>query len=141
MRRGAPSTLKLVRLPTRVTPKRAPGPGPIQIDMWAELAQQHIVGEDVVYHTGSARAYDRVPDEQTLHTKVVHKRKYEDGVLIKPKYTELVTLQLPNGSQMQVVKAPNMLTGSGESLGVSLVGHTDPKMTSLTGGSDSPNGP
>eukprot|EP00971_Amphidinium_carterae_P060151 1190387-Amphidinium_carterae.1 len=103
MRRGAPS-LKLIKLPSRVTPKRAPGPGPIQLKMWSKLAQQHILGEDVIYHTDSARAYDTVPDEQTLHTRVVHKRKYKDGVLVKPKYIELVTLKMPNGRTLQVMK-------------------------------------
>eukprot|EP00971_Amphidinium_carterae_P090936 1799857-Amphidinium_carterae.1 len=51
MRRGSPSTLKLVKMPSRVTPRRAPGPGPIQLQVWAELAQQYIMGEEVVYHT------------------------------------------------------------------------------------------
>eukprot|EP00971_Amphidinium_carterae_P282880 5615763-Amphidinium_carterae.1 len=84
MRRGAPHSLKLVKLPSRVTPRRAPGPGPINLDMWARLSQEYIMGEDVVYHTDSARAYDTVPDEETLHTKVVHQKKYRDGILIKP---------------------------------------------------------
>eukprot|EP00971_Amphidinium_carterae_P225510 4472782-Amphidinium_carterae.1 len=47
MRRGAPHSLKLVKLPSRVTPPRAPGPGPINLDMWARLAQEYIMGEDV----------------------------------------------------------------------------------------------
>eukprot|EP00971_Amphidinium_carterae_P069560 1376554-Amphidinium_carterae.1 len=33
MRRGAPASLKLVKLPPRVTTKKAPGPGPIQLKM------------------------------------------------------------------------------------------------------------
>eukprot|EP00971_Amphidinium_carterae_P316976 6301342-Amphidinium_carterae.1 len=33
MRRGAPHSLKLVKLPSRVTPRRAPRPGHIKLDM------------------------------------------------------------------------------------------------------------
>eukprot|EP00971_Amphidinium_carterae_P148251 2938532-Amphidinium_carterae.1 len=79
--------------------------------MWARLAQEYIMGEDVVYHTDSARAYDAAPDEESLHTKVVHQKKYRDGILIKPRYTELVTLKLPNGKKLQVVKGTQYVDG------------------------------
>eukprot|EP00971_Amphidinium_carterae_P185231 3678275-Amphidinium_carterae.2 len=100
MRRGAPHSLKLVKLPSRATPRRVPGPGPINLDMLARLAQEYIMEEDTAYHNDSARAYD-TPDDETLHTKVVHQKKYRDGILIKPRYTELVALALPNGKRLQ----------------------------------------
>eukprot|EP00971_Amphidinium_carterae_P127510 2526439-Amphidinium_carterae.4 len=42
---------------------------------------------------------------------MVHKIKYKIGVLVKPKYTELVTLKMPNGRTMQLMKGTQYVDG------------------------------
>eukprot|EP00971_Amphidinium_carterae_P077943 1541969-Amphidinium_carterae.1 len=58
VRRGAPDSLIMIKLPDRVTSKRAPGPGPLLKDDWLPIAEQFLSGKDVVLNTDSARAYE-----------------------------------------------------------------------------------
>eukprot|EP00971_Amphidinium_carterae_P289205 5742381-Amphidinium_carterae.1 len=58
VRRGDPSSLKLVRLPLRKTKARAPGPGPITSRMWAPHAAS-LAGKNLIMHANSARAYKK----------------------------------------------------------------------------------
>eukprot|EP00971_Amphidinium_carterae_P038455 756376-Amphidinium_carterae.1 len=48
----------MIKLPDRVTSKRAPGPGPLLKDDWLPIAEQFLSGKNVVLNTDSARAYE-----------------------------------------------------------------------------------
>ena len=58
MRRGAPETLVLVKLPDRQTTSRAPGPGPLLRRDWLPIANYFLKGKQVILHTDSTRAYN-----------------------------------------------------------------------------------
>eukprot|EP00972_Heterocapsa_arctica_P000218 31460-Heterocapsa_arctica.AAC.1 len=55
--RGRPETLILAHLPTKLTAQRSPGPGPIPKVDWAPLAEKHLAGKKVIFHTDSAKSY------------------------------------------------------------------------------------
>ena len=79
MRRGHPHTLVLVKMPDRCTPKRAPGPGPLQVKVWQEISSKYLGGgQQLILHTDAARAYNR-PLPNITHTSVVHQVKFING--------------------------------------------------------------
>jgi hypothetical protein len=103
--RGKPKTLILSRLPSKLTTKRAPGPGPIKKLDWAPLAKKHMEGKKVVFHTDSAKAY-KLRVRNVLHDRVVHKKK---KIIVKgktfwtkPKYVQLKSHKLPGGKSLKV---------------------------------------
>ena len=61
-------------LPPRTTSARAPGPGPIRLVEYANLAKVHLKNKQVIFHTDGAKACTlKVPG--VLHDHVVHKKK------------------------------------------------------------------
>eukprot|EP00971_Amphidinium_carterae_P212603 4219394-Amphidinium_carterae.1 len=109
VRRGDPTSLKLVRLPLRNTKARAPGTGPITSRIWAPHAQE-LVGSDTVMHTDSARAYKR-PIAGVLHTSVVHQLKKVDGIWVRPVFSQKKTVAGPNGDVLEVRTGTQTIDG------------------------------
>ena len=71
--RGMPQTLILSRLPAPLTTKRSPGPGAIRKVDWAPLAEKHLQGKQVIFHTDSAKSY-LMKIKGVVHDRVVHKK-------------------------------------------------------------------
>ena len=75
VKRGFPKSLVLVRLRTRLTTVRAPGPGPIPEDEWRSIGQRFLAGRKIVMHTDSARAYRNCRLKNVVKDHVVHKKR------------------------------------------------------------------
>eukprot|EP00971_Amphidinium_carterae_P068034 1346602-Amphidinium_carterae.2 len=60
VRRGAPETLILLKLPERVTVKRAPGAGPLLLSDWLPIADSYKRPIDAVIHTAVVHAWKKV---------------------------------------------------------------------------------
>ena len=103
--RGRPETLVLHRLKPNLTPKRAPGPGPIRKIEWRPLAKKHLEHRKIIFHTDSARSY-KLKLEDVYHDHVVHQKK---RVKVKgkwtwrlPTYVKTVVHELPDGQKLHV---------------------------------------
>ena len=103
--RGRPETLVLHRLKPNLTPKRAPGPGPIRKIEWRPLAKKHLEHRKIIFHTDSARSY-KLKLEDVYHDHVVHQKK---RVKVKgkwtwrlPTYVKTVVHELPDGQKLRV---------------------------------------
>ena len=103
--RGRPDTLVLYRLSPKLTAKGAPGPGPIRLKDWKEVAKKHLTKRDVILHTDGARAYTlKIPG--VIHDHVVHKKRRVvvkgKTTWMKPRYTKNFKHQLPGGKTVMV---------------------------------------
>eukprot|EP00971_Amphidinium_carterae_P303560 6031734-Amphidinium_carterae.1 len=81
----------------RVTKTRAPGPGPLRSAEWEKIGTRFLSGKRVVIHTDSARAYE-MPFSLVRRTRVIHQKKKVGGRWLKPKYTEEVEVETPDGT-------------------------------------------
>ncbi|CAE6928585.1 unnamed protein product [Symbiodinium natans] len=103
--RGRPASLRLFRLNPPVTKPRAPGPGPIRKYDWRAIGTPLLSDRHVVLHTDGARAYKlKLPG--VCHCNVVHKKKRtivnKKVVWVKPHYTKVYNLKLPNKKTLKV---------------------------------------
>ena len=103
MQRGVHSSLILVRLPSRMSSVRAPGPGPLTKDMWRPIAQKWLTGRKVILHTDSAKAY-RLRVQGMKRDRVVHSKKKIGGKWVNPKYVMPATHRLPDGTTLKTLK-------------------------------------
>ena len=110
MQRGVPQSLVLHQLPVKMTSRRAPGPGPIDMPTWQEIAEKYFVGSRVVIHTDSARAY-RASVRGCLQTRVIHQLKKINGVWTKPVFARTTHLDLPSGKKLQVRAGTQCIDG------------------------------
>ena len=69
VQRGVPSSLVIVKLPSRTTSKRSPGPGPLLLKHWLPVAEKYVSGRGIVLHTDSAKAYMK-EFPRMAHTRV-----------------------------------------------------------------------
>ena len=103
--RGMPQTLILSRLPAPLTTKRSPGPGATRKVDWAPLAEKHLQGTQVIFHTDSAKSY-LMKIKGVVHDRVVHKKTKAEirgkTVWVQPKYVEMKTHKLPGGKTLKV---------------------------------------
>mgnify|MGYP003333495442 CR=1 FL=1 len=110
--RGNPESLVLKRLPTAYTVARAPGPGPIKSTDWASIAEEYVVGRNIILHSDSARAYKK-PMPGVIHDAVVHQKKKVilngKGAWMQPHYTKRITHKLPNGQTVQVLAGTQII--------------------------------
>jgi len=74
-KRGFPASLVLVRLRSRLTVARAPGPGPITEDEWRPIGEKFLAGKKIVLHSDSARAYRKCHFKGVVKDHVVHKKR------------------------------------------------------------------
>ena len=103
--RGQPQTLVLYRLTPKLTAKRAPGPGPIRLKDWKNVADKFLRHREVILHTDGAGAYKlKIPS--VIHDHVVHKKKHVkiNGKFtwVKPHYTKVYSHKLPCGKTVKV---------------------------------------
>ena len=108
VQRGQPDTLILHRLRPELTEPRAPGPGAIRKHEWQPIAEKHLSGRKLIFHTDSARSYKlRLP--MVVHDHVVHCKqrvKVKGKWMWKaPKYVSLREHKLPDSGKVIKVKA------------------------------------
>ena len=108
--RGEPRSLNLVRLPVGNTKARAPRPGPITLDLWRDLAREHLQSHELVLHLDSAPAY-RMPIKGNLHTSVIHQVKKIDGKWVRPVFARNAKLALPGGGELKVCSGTQTIDG------------------------------
>eukprot|EP00971_Amphidinium_carterae_P004281 85472-Amphidinium_carterae.1 len=110
MERGRPHTLVLIQLPTRVSKKRSPGPGPIRKRDWAPIGLKYLAHGNVILHTDSARSYE-LKFEGVVHDKVVHQPKKVGRRCIMPKYTHFHDIELETGEKVKVMAGTQYVDG------------------------------
>eukprot|EP00971_Amphidinium_carterae_P244901 4862504-Amphidinium_carterae.1 len=110
IQRGAPETLILLKLPERVTVKRAPGAGPLLLSDWLLIADKYLAGRDLVLNTDSARSYKR-PIDAVIHTAVVHVWKKVNGVC-PSKVRRKTQVTLEDGSTLELYKGTQLIVRS-----------------------------
>ena len=110
VKRGDPRSLKLIRMPIRKTKARAPGPGPITLNIWRPLAKKYLAGRSLILHTDSARAYQE-PIPGVQHTSVVHQLKKIKGKWVQPKFVETVKFIKPDGQKLIVKSGAQTIDG------------------------------
>ncbi|CAE7861532.1 unnamed protein product, partial [Symbiodinium necroappetens] len=98
--RGRPESLRLFRLNPKNTKARAPGPGPIRKREWRPIATKLLASKQVILHTDGARAH-KMKFDQVIHCNAVHqkKKKVIHGKVLKPQYTKVHHVTLPDGKQ------------------------------------------
>ena len=110
VKRGEPGSLKLIQMPIRKSKERAPGPGPITLQLWRPLAKKYLEGRSLILHTDSARAYkETIPSVK--HTSVVHQKKKIKGKWIHPKFVETHKIRLPGGRCLCVRSGTQTIDG------------------------------
>ena len=72
--RGVPSSLVILKLPSRTTSAKSPGPGPLLLKHWVPIAERYIIGRGVILHTDSAKAYLK-EFPRVAHTRVTSKTR------------------------------------------------------------------
>ena len=72
--RGVPSSLVILKLPSRTTSAKSPGPGPLLLKHWVPIAERYISGRGVILHTDSAKAYLK-EFPRVAHTRVTSKTR------------------------------------------------------------------
>ena len=103
--RGAPETLRLDRLPTRRTSKRAPGAGPLRKRDYKPIADAHFKNKQIILHTDGAKAY-RLKVPGVWHDNVVHKAKKlkvkGKFIWVRPKYVKMYKHTMKDGTKVVV---------------------------------------
>ncbi|CAE7762192.1 unnamed protein product [Symbiodinium sp. CCMP2592] len=74
VQRGKPTSLVLLRLSSKLTKKRSPGPGPIRKDEWRTIADKWLKDKQIILHTDSAKAYKQKV-RGVHHGSVIHQKK------------------------------------------------------------------
>ena len=110
VKRGDPRSLKLIQIPIRMTKARAPGPGPITLNIWRPLAKKYLAERSLILHTDSARAYQE-PIPGVQHTSVVHQIKKVKGKWVQPKFVETVKFRTPKNKRMVVKSGTQTIDG------------------------------
>ena len=103
--RGRPESLKLFKLKPAMTKRRAPGPGAIRKQELQPIGKRHLSNKKVILHTDSAKAYQlKIPEVIHCHVVLKKKKGKVNGktVWIKPHYTKIYNLTLPNGKKLAV---------------------------------------
>ena len=103
--RRYPSTLVLFRTRSKLTSRRAPGPGPITKSDWRPAAKKWLAGRKVLLNSDGARSYllgvnrkSKMPG--LIHLSVVHTVKKIGGKWVRPKYVKLMKSKLPEGGHL-----------------------------------------
>ena len=110
MERGNSKSLVVIRLPTRSTTKRSPGPGPITRKMWKPIAQRWVKDRRILLHSDSAKAYNlKVPG--MVHTKVIHQKKKVGDKWVKPRYVEIENVTTDDGDTIVLKKGTQYIDG------------------------------
>ena len=110
MQRGVHSSLISVRLPSRMSSVRAPGPGPLTQDMWRPIAQKWLTGRKVILHMDSAKAY-RLKVHGMKRDRVVHSKKKIGGKWVNPTYVTPARHRLPDGTILKTLKGTQCIDG------------------------------
>ena len=109
IRRGAPSSLWISRLPDWTTSLKAPGPGPIRTKDWNAIARQMVDNKGVIFHSDSAKAYVR-PFARLVHTRVIHCKKWQNGTWTKPYCTKRLRVKC-NKTYKHVIAGTQIIDG------------------------------
>ena len=128
LQRGSRKTLALFRLSPAQTSLRAPGPGPIRKEEWANFANVHLNDRRVCLHSDGARSYKlQVPG--MLHDHVVHmKKKIKVGNTtkwVRPFFTKKVVHHVGN-AEVTTIAGTQTIDRFWRTLRTSLVGRTAP---------------